>query len=84
MGKSSGGVRNTRPKTTDPEVAWRVNQTQIDYDKMTESQRQAAISALKKQYLQRKKAIEIFGNDKAENVLLKATELFFKRNKIKL
>lgn len=84
MGKSSGGIRNQRKTTLNPEVEWRINQTQKDFDLMNKIQRTAAINTLRNQYFQRKKAIEAFGNDNTENTLLKATELFFKRNKLKL
>lgn len=84
MGKSSGGIRNQRKPATNPEVEWRVSQTQKEFDQMTTTQRTTALATLKKQYSERKKSIEIFGNDNAEDTLLKATKLFFKRNKLKL
>ncbi len=84
MGKSSGGIRGGTRSQNNGEVNWRVNQTQADYDKMTASEKTAALNNLREQYNQRKKAIELYGQDAAEDVMLKATELFFKRNKLSL
>ena len=86
MGKSSGGIRGgMRPKKSkNPEINWRVEQTQIEYNKMNDTQKLDALNSLRKKYNDRKMAIKMFGNENDENVMLKATEIFFKRNKLKL
>ncbi len=84
MGKSSGGVRGTTGTANNGEIMWRVSQTQAEYDKMTSSQKSEAVKKLREQYIQRKQSLEVYGMDDAENTMLKATELFFKRNKLSL
>ena len=86
MGDRAGGIRgNGKPKKSkNPEINWRVEQTQIEYNKMNDTQKLDALNSLRKKYNDRKMAIKMFGNENDENVMLKATEIFFKRNKLKL